>query len=240
MLLGPFQVQLDQMQERLDNPELQAKAVSRVLPEAISLRSFQDKKMVTVLEPVTEEAIKASIKKNRQIFVDVLFPVMGRAIRKAIGEAIRAMVQNFNQILEYSFSKQGLKWRFEALRTRKPLAEVILLHTLVYQVEQVFLIHKDTGLELHHVVSKSAVAQDPDLISGMLTAIKDFVQDSFGARKHEALETMRVGERSIWIEHGRQAILAAVIQGNPPVEFQSVLRESLDDIHLKNRSAGVI
>jgi len=233
MLLGPFQAQLDQMQERLDNPDLQAKAVSRVLPEAISLRSFQDKKMVTVLEPITEEAIKASIKKNRQIFVDVLFPVMGPAIRKAIGEAIRAMVQNFNQILEYSLSKQGLKWRFEALRTRKPLAEVILLHTLVYQVEQVFLIHKDTGLELHHVVSKSAVAQDPDLISGMLTAIKDFVQDSFGARKHEALETMRVGERSIWIEHGRQAILAAVIQGNPPVEFQSVLRESLDDIHLK-------
>ena len=233
MLLGPFQAQLDHMQERLDNPDLQAKAVSRVLPEAISLRSSQDKTMVTALEPVTEEAIKASIKKNRQIFVDVLFPVMGPAIRKAIAEAIRAMVQNFNQILEYSLSKQGLKWRFEALRTRKPLAEVILLHTLVYQVEQVFLIHKNTGLELHHVVSKSAVAQDPDLISGMLTAIKDFVQDSFGASKHEALETMRVGERSIWIEHGRQAILAAVIQGNPPVELQSVLRESLDDIHLK-------
>ena len=233
MLLGPFQVQLDQLQERLDNPELHAKEVSRVLPEAISLRSSQDKMMVTVLEPVTEEAIKASIKKNRQIFVDVLFPVMGPAIRKAIAAAIRAMVQNFNQILEYSLSKQGLKWRFEALRTRKPFAEVILLHTLVYQVEQVFLIHKDTGLELHHVVSKSAAAQDPDLISGMLTAIKDFVHDSFGASKHEALETMRVGERSIWIEHGRQAILAAVIQGNPPVELQSVLRESLDDIHLK-------
>jgi OOP family OmpA-OmpF porin len=233
MLLEPFQVQLDQLQERLDNPEVHAKEVSRVLPEAIRLRSSQDKKMVTVLEPITEEAIKASIKKNRQIFVDVLFPVMGPAIRKAIAAAIRAMVQNFNQILEYSLSKQGLKWRFEALRTRKPLAEVILLHTLVYQVEQVFLIHKDTGLELHHVVSKSAVAQDPDLISGMLTAIKDFVQDSFGASKHEALETMRVGERSIWIEHGRQAILAAVIQGNPPMELQSVLRESLDDIHLK-------
>ena len=233
MLLEPFQVQLDQLQERLDNPELHAKEVSRVLPEAISLRSSQDKKMITALEPVTEEAIKASIKKNRQVFVDVLFPIMGPAIRKAIAEAIRAMVQSFNQILEYSLSTQGLKWRFEALRTRKPLAEVILLHTLVYQVEQVFLIHKDTGLELHHVVSKSAVAQDPDLISGMLTAIKDFVQDSFGASKHEALETLRVGERSIWIEHGRQAILAAVIQGNPPLELQSVLRESLDDVHLK-------
>ena len=80
-------------------------------------------------------------------------------------------------------SKQGLKWRFEALRTRKPFAEVILLHTLVYQVEQIFLIHKDTGLTLQHVVSKAELANDPDLVSGMLTAIKDFVQDSFGAQR---------------------------------------------------------
>ena len=111
MLLGPFQVQLDQLQERIDNPELHAKEVSRVLPEAINLRSSQDKKMVTVLEPVTEEVIKASIQKNRQIFVDVLFPVMGPAIRKAIASALQGMIQSFNQILEHSLSFKGFKWR---------------------------------------------------------------------------------------------------------------------------------
>lgn len=234
MLLGPFQAQLDQLQERLDNPVLHAKEISRVLPEAIGLRSAQDKKMVTALESITEEAIKASVKKNRQIFVDVLFPVMGPAIRKAISAAIRAMVQNFNQILEYGLSKQGLKWRFEALRTRKPFAEVILLHTLVYQVEQIFLIHKDTGLTLQHVVSKAEVAHDPDLVSGMLTAIKDFVQDSFGAQKEGNLETLRVGERSVWIEHGPNAFLAAVIRGNPPRDYVTTLGETLEEIHLNH------
>jgi OOP family OmpA-OmpF porin len=237
LLLGPYQDQLSQLQDRLDTPELHAHDVSKILPEAIVLRSSRDKKIELALEPITEKAIRASIQKDRQVLVDALFPVMGPAIRKAIASALQGMIQSFNQILEHSLSFKGLKWRFEALRTRKPFAEVVLLHTLVYQVEQVFLIHKDTGLVLQHVVVKSVVAQDPDLVSGMLSAIKDFVQDSFGDAGKDALETVRVGERNVWIEQGDRAILAAIIRGNPPMDLQLTLREALEEIHFKQRDA---
>jgi OOP family OmpA-OmpF porin len=160
---------------------------------------------------------------------------MGPAIRKAITSALQGMIQSFNQVLEHSFSLKGLKWRFEAMRTRKPFAEVVLLHTLVYQVEQVFLIHKDSGLVLQHVVGKSVIAQDPDLVSAMLTAIKDFVQDSFGGKKEESLETLRIGERNVWIEQGDNAFLAAVIRGNPPMDLQAVLREAIEEINFRQR-----
>ena len=190
LLLGPMQAQLDKLQRRLDSPQLLAKDVSQVLPEAISLRSSRDKKIQITLEPITEKAIISSIKKDRRVLVDALFPVMGPAIRKAIASTIQGMIQGFNQILEHSLSIQGLKWRWEAIRTQKTFAEVVLLHTLVYQVEQVFLIHKDSGLVLQHVVAKTAVSQDPDLVSGMLTAIKDFVHDSFGGQKDQALDTL--------------------------------------------------
>ena len=233
LLLGPLHSQVNKLQERLDHP-LQADDVSRVLPEAIALRAGRDKKIALALEPITENAIKASIKRDRKILVDALFPVMGPAIRKAIAAAIQGMIQSFNQILEHSLSLKGLKWRFEALRTGKPFAEVVLLHTLLYQVEQVFLIHKDTGLVLQHVVAKSIVSPDPDLVSGMLTAIKDFVQESFGVPKEDALETLRIGERSIWIEQGNQAFLAAVVRGNPPMDFQLILREAIEEIHFKH------
>ena len=233
LLLGPLQVQLDELQKRLNTPQLRAKDISQVLPEAISLRSSRDKKIQVVLEPITERAIKSSIKKDRKVLVDALFPVMGPAIRKAIASSIQGMIQSFNQILEHSLSIQGLKWRWEAARTRKPFAEVVLLHTLVYQVEQVFLIHKDTGLVLQHVVAKTAISQDPDLVSGMLTAIKDFVQDSFGGEKDDALETLRVGDRSVWIEHGSYAFIAAAVRGNPPMDLQNILRDSLAEIHFK-------
>ncbi|MGD8257885.1 MAG: OmpA family protein [Desulfobacterales bacterium] len=239
LLLGPFQTQLTQLQKRLDTPDLHASDVSQVLPEAIALRSSHDTKMEVALEPITEKAIRASIKKDRQVLVDALFPVMGPAIRRAIASTIQGMIQSFNQVLEYSLSLKGIKWRLEALRTRKQFAEVVLLHTLIYQVEQVFLIHKGTGLVLQHVVGKSIVTQNPDLVSGMLTAIKDFVQDSFGGEKEEELETLRIGERNIWIEQGDQAFLAAVIRGNPPTGLQRVLNEALEEIHFKKREALV-
>ena len=99
LLLGPEQAQLHKLQERLDNPDLHANDVSQVLPEAITLRSSRDQKIAQALEPSTEEAIKASIKRDRKVLVDALFPVMGPAIRKAIYSTILGMIQSFNQIL---------------------------------------------------------------------------------------------------------------------------------------------
>ena len=236
LVIGPYRRQLDKLQERFDTPELYVQDVSRVLPEAIARRASQDRKIEVALEPLTARAISASIKKDRQVLVDALFPIMGPAIRRAIATAIRGMIQSVNQVLDHSLSVQGFKWRLEAMRTRKPFAEIVLLHTLVYQVEQVFLIHRDSGLVLQHVVAGSAEAQDSDLISGMLTAIKDFVHDSFGAEQEDDLETMRVGERSIWIEHGQHAFVAAVIRGNPPIDLQQILRDAVDEIHFKESS----
>lgn len=237
LLLEPVQAQLGKLQDRLDKPELHANDVSQVLPEAIVLRSTRDKQISKALEPSVEEAIKTSIKKDPKVLADALFPVMGPAIRKAISSTIRGMIQSLNQILEYSLSLQGLKWRLEALQTRRPFGEVVLLHTLVYHVEQVFLIHRNTGLVLQHAVSKEVTPEDPDMVSSMLTAIQDFVKDSFGAEKEETLQTLSIGDRSVWIEEGPQAVLAAVIHGNAPTDFHSVLAETLDAVHLKQRSA---
>jgi OOP family OmpA-OmpF porin len=232
LLVGPEQNQIGRLKERLDDPALHAEDVSGVLAEAIALRSARDNHVAKVLEPTIEESIKASVRRDPRPLVDALFPVIGPAIRKAISSAIRGMVQSLNQIVEYSFSLQGLKWRLEAFRTKKAFGEIVLLHTLAYQVEQVFLIHRNTGLVIQHVVAKEVAAEDPDLVSSMLQAIQDFFQDSFGAGKNEPLESLRVGDRNLWIEQGPLAVLAAVIRGNPPTDLQEVLRETIDTIHL--------
>ena len=54
-------------------------------------------------------------------------------------------------------------------------AEVVLRHTLVYQVEHAFLIHGHTGLLIAHAAAENATSQDPQLVSSMLTAIQDFI-----------------------------------------------------------------
>ena len=116
--------------------------------------------------------------------VNILYPTIVPAIRKSIGETIDETFQRLNQTLKYSLTWRGLKWRWEAWRTGRPFAEVVLKHTLVYQVEHVFLIHRHTGLLIAHVAAENAASQDPQLVSSMLIAIQDFVRDSFSGAEH--------------------------------------------------------
>ncbi len=232
IIIGPERRQLRALEARLDDPSAQAREVSQILPQAILLRAH-DPQLTTALRPSVEEAITASVRKNPKPLADALFPVIGPAIRRAIAHTLSAMVQSLNQTLEHSLSWQAIAWRVTALRTGKSFAEVVLLNTLVFRVEQVFLIDRKSGLLLQHLSTASGAVDEADMVSGMLTAIRDFVQDSFKVRPDDALETLQVGNLSVWIEQGPYAVLAAVIRGTAPRELRSTLADALDTIHLQ-------
>lgn len=231
LLVGPEQTQLLKLRERLDDPQIHAREVSQILPDAITLRSTKDTHLTQALLPTVEEAIQVSVEKNPKVLVDALFPVMGPAIRKAIAEALSGMLQTLNQTLEHSLAPRSLKWRLQAWRTGKSFAEILLLNTLLYRVEQVFLIHKETGLLLQHVTARSVAAQDADLVSSMLTAIQDFVRDSFNVTQWETLDTVQVGELTVWLEQGPHAILAGVIRGTAPPDLRVTFKDAIENIH---------
>ena len=226
LIFGP------ELEERLEQARLRAEDVSRVLPEAIILRSIQqDEQLTKAIVPTVEGAIQTSVKQDLNILADALFPVIGPATRKAVSAAIKTLNQSLNQTLDHSLSLQSFKWRLEARQTGKSFAEVVLLRTLLYRVEQVLLIHKKTGLLLQHLVLDTVAAQDGDLVSAMLTAIQDFVQDSFSVQEGDSLETLQFGELTIWIEQGPQAVLAGVMRGNAPQELRLVFQKAIERIH---------
>lgn len=100
-----------------------------------------------------------------------------------------------------------------------------------YRLEQLFLIEKETGLPICHVAADTAVTQDADMVSGMLSAIQSFVQDAFSADEFDGLNTLQVGELSVWIEWGPSAILAAVIRGVGPDKLREAMQLQLEQIH---------
>ena len=112
------------------------------------------------------------------------------------------------------------------------LLQYLLIHSLLYRVDQVFLIHRETGLLLENVFAEAEALQDADLVSSMLTALQDFVRDSFNVERHHAIETVEVGEFTLWVEQGPKAILAAAIRGNVPEELRTDLHRALENIHL--------
>lgn len=232
-LLGPEQRRLAALQRRLDDPDARAEDIAAVLPHVL-LQHTQDPQFVRALTPPVEKALTASVRRDPTPLADALFPVMGPAIRRAVAAAITGMVESLNRTLEHSVSWKSIRWRLEARRTGRSFAEVVLLKTLVYRVEQVLLIDRRTGLLLQHV-HHLAPAEDADMVSGMLTAIRDFVQDSFKARtgETESLEALRVGDLSVWIEAGPRALVAAVIRGTAPRELRRTLQDAIEEIHLR-------
>ncbi len=237
LLLSPEQTQLNELRERLDNRGIQPREISRVLPEAFAMRGETDQHLSNVLTPYVENGFVATIRKSPRTIVDAIAPILGPAIRQAIARALQSMTQSFNHSLDESLSIRGLRWRLEAWRTGRPFAEVVLLHTLHYRVEQVFLIHRETGLLLHHVAAEGAVVQDQQVLSGMLTAIQSYVRDSFGASPDQTLDHFRVGEWTVWIEQGSHAYVAGVVRGTPPETLREDFQAALDDIHAQQPDA---
>src|SRR3954462_1970936 len=145
LIIGPEQRDLRALEARLNDPGRVARDVSEVLPEAVALRRH-DPHLTRALAPSIEEAITTSVRRNPQPLADALFPVIGPAIRKAIAASLSGMLESLNRTLEHSLSWRAIQWRVTALRTGRSFAEVVLLNTLVYRVEQVLLIDRRTGL----------------------------------------------------------------------------------------------
>lgn len=231
LLLGPEQAALDSLRRRLDDPELRAEELSRIVAEAIAIRAQRDRSLQNALNPLMEEALRVSVARNPRLLADTLFPIIGRAVRNAVAHALRGIVESLNETLERSVSWEALKWRLESLRTGKPFGEIVLARSLRYRVEQIFAIHRESGLLLAHVSRDPESAQDNEMISGMLTAVQDFVHDSFTETGDTELDRVELGEFNIWVQHGPKALLAAVVSGTPPRELRDLLERTLEELH---------
>jgi OOP family OmpA-OmpF porin len=237
LLVGPEQQQLNDLVDRIEQEAITPQNLAEQLPEAIALRTSRDRQLGRVLAPTIETAIRESVRRNPREIASAIFPVLGPAIRKAIAETMAGLVRSINSAVEHSLSLHGIKWRIEAWRTGVRYADVVIKHALVYRVEQVFLIHAETGLLLAHVTAPDVTVPDADLISGMLTAIQDFVRDSFRPAEGGTLSGFTVGDHTVHVEVGPRALIAGVIRGQCPESVPLRLQRTLEQIHLEFATA---
>ena len=238
LLVGEERARLDALVARMDAELMSPERMAEQLPEAIMLRAAQDKQLARALAPTVEGAISESVRRKPGEFADAIFPVLGPAIRKAIAETMSELVGSINRAMQHSFSARGLSWRIESWRTGVPYAQVVIKHALIYRVEQVLLVHKETGLLLQQAHLANLDAPDADLVSGMLTAIRDFVGDSFATEKDVGgLRTFSVGELTVMVEPGPKALLAAVVRGQAPASYLQRLQETIEGVHAQFATA---
>jgi outer membrane protein OmpA-like peptidoglycan-associated protein len=231
LLLGHHIERVEELRQRLDDTGLRSQETSKILVEALALCVRQDRRVQSVLQPVVEESLRIWVEREPALLATALFPIVGRAVRKSVANSLQQLLDSLNSILAEGFSIKRWRWRIEALRSGKTLGEIVLARSLAYRVEQVYLIHRRTGILLAESSRQAGVLEDPDLVVGMLTALQDFVRDSFTIGKQDDLEILHIGEFKVWIQHGPLALLAVVIQGQPPQQLRVLFAEKIELVH---------
>ena len=169
--------------------------------------------------------------------VESLYPLIGQLISRAVAESIRDLARTIDLRMRTSFSPAALLRRAQARAAGVSDAELALRDALPFRVTELFLIHRETGLLLLHLAASGTAPGavpdtegNADLVSGMLTAIRDFAQDAFGRGREGGLDEIQYGDRRILIEAAQHIYLAAVVDGVEQAGFRSRLRDSAMEV----------
>ena len=175
-----------------ENPDVEKKYYYRVLiidefgHESISENRSIDMKDVVKLYTNTEDT-EAGL-----LGMDSIIPITA---------LVGIIMLAFGGVLLYRSRNEEIIAENISIIESKPVAK--------YKVEELYLIYKDGRLIRN--ISAVEVKTDSEIMSGMLTAINDFVQDSFNTEGD--LGDIGYGNNKIVLQRGSNSYLAAVIYG---------------------------
>ncbi len=209
--------------QRLDQLEMQVAELQAQLRDRDAL--------IRTMAPLVSQMIAQRVQESRDEVAEALYPVIGRTIQRAVSEAMRDLARRIDLTLRRSMRPRFLVGlMLKRLRGVKP-EEAALRQALPFQVRELFLLHRESGLLIQHISAVGTLA-DADLIGSMLTAIRAYVADSFEAGNGTSLDAIEYGSgKHILIEEGQAALIAVLVQGVEPAGFRAALRQQLFELH---------
>lgn len=212
---------LDELKELIHQRERLAKKVSPILEDR--LEQFE-KDIPRKMGPAITKALQAQIKESQNEVVDLLYPIIGKLISKFIRIEIQRLSEKIDQQLSNIFSFKGILRRLKNKINGTSESELILRDTALPLLEELFIIEKGSGILLDSYSRNQTI--DQDMIAGMLTAIKAFVEDAFDKGAQE-LEVIQYESYKIHIFNFQTYYIAMVISGIVNAEFQSYLQNTV-------------
>ena len=184
------------------------KFATRVDPIIANRLDEFTKQMPHTLGPTITATLKREIQNHKDEVVDALYPVLGKMVKKYVAQEIKVLSEKIDNQLSFI---SAWKRRFRAFFGGSKEKELLLNDLASEKIEQVMLIERDSGL-LKASFSKTDTI-DEEMISGMLTAIKSFVEDAFN-QKNQELELIEYELYNIHIQSFVNYYVAVVISGS--------------------------
>ncbi len=101
-------------------------------------------------------------------------------------------------------------------------------------IDDVFLLYRKDGVLIKHETRRLRPDIDTDILSGMLTAVQQFVKDSFRGEEGEELNEMTVGQMHILIGRGKWLIVAATLTGGDIESMTAQIQKCVEDMETHN------
>lgn len=182
------------------------------------------KEIPDTLGPTITEALKEEIKNSKDAVVEALFPILGQMVKRYVQHEMKLLSEKINNQVNNTFSFKRFFRKAKSKASGVNESDFILQEQNNTKIEQVIIIEKGSGLVLAKY-SKNKMA-DEDMVAGMLTAIKSFVEDAF-KKEEQNLQYIEYDLYHIHLQNFSSFYVAVVISGAYNVIFKDKLEDKI-------------
>ncbi|PPK96356.1 hypothetical protein LY01_00175 [Nonlabens xylanidelens] len=211
------------LEETLREKDKLSEKISPIIREELEQYTLN---MPKTLGPAITKTLKIQIQESKDEVVEALYPILGKMIKKYISNEIKMLSESIDKSTKEAFSSKGIKRKLMSIFSGVKENDMIISALAKAHVEQIFVIEKGSGILLGSYQTKETV--DEDMISGMLTAIKAFVEDAFKETHHD-LQSIEYDLYEIHLHSFHKYYIASAVSGT----FTERLENELENFNFE-------
>lgn len=212
---------LEELNSQLNDRE---KLEERVNPILTDQEGALKKNFSKLFGPQITESISTQIKESQDEVVEVLYPIIGRMIKKYITSEMEKLSEKVDAQMELAFSWEGWKLRIKSWISGTPQKDMVISNLIEPKIEDIYVIERNSGILIGSFSKKESL--DGDMVAGMLTAIKAFVEDAFSADAQQ-LESIDYENYKVIIKNFNSFFISVVCSGGMNLTFKDKLDDQL-------------
>ncbi len=208
LILHEDRDEIARLREIIENPLELSTKVQPIIEERMDfLKKNFPKEFKTAVNQIVEDRIKTS----QNEILDTIYPVLGKMIQKYINYQFQMLKDAIDKRIQDTLGSKGIfqKIRVKVFGIRE--SDIVLSNLDRPQILEVYVIQRDSGLLLGSASIQDTM--DKDLIAGMLTAIKAFVEDAF-KRENQDLEMVKYGNFQILLQNYHSYYISVAMSGS--------------------------
>ena len=223
---------LDELEAKMKDPAAQKEQLQPHLDEHVA---YLQKEFPQLFGESLNKALKVQIRDSRDSMIEALYPIIGRLISRYIKAEMSALANRIDAAQRSIFTLKAWKMRFKARAMGISYADLVMQEKMRPDLRELLLVDNQRGLLLGSY-SVSGILE-PDIVAGMFTGIKDFVEHAFSGGNQE-LEVLEYERYKVLIHTFPGVYFAAVTEGDMTPQFRERLEQAFLDFGQEERLAS--